>query len=44
MSNRFKQQKNFVTFDIGLNIFFKAWLIVFLANKFFDFIDIKIFY
>ena len=31
-------------FDIGVNIFFKALLIVFLANELYNFINIKVLY
>ena len=37
----FQCQTDIAAFDIGLNIFLKAWPIVFLANKLFYFIDIK---
>ena len=44
MFDRFQSQTNVTAFEIGVNIFFKAWLIVFLANKLIYFIDTKITY
>ena len=42
MHNCFQSQVNIATFNINFNIFFEAWLIVFLVNKFFNFINIKV--
>ena len=41
MSNYLWTQAYVTAFDISLNIFSKAWPIVFLANEVFDFIDTK---
>ena len=41
MFDYFQRQKNIAVFDIGFIIFFETRLIVFLVNKFFYFINIK---
>ena len=42
MFDYFQGQTNVVAFDVDLNIFFKAQLIIFLDNKLSDFINTKI--
>lgn len=42
MSNCFQNYTNIAFINISLNIFSKAHLILFIANKLFSFIDIKI--
>ena len=41
MSDHFRGQTNVAAFDVGLNILFEAWLVVFPADKLFGFIDTK---
>ena len=41
MFDRFQSQANVAAFDIGLNVFSEAWLIVLPAEKLSDFINIK---
>lgn len=44
MYDHFQSQIDIIAFDIGLNIFLQAWLIVFLANQFFSLINSKLIY
>lgn len=41
MFYRLQNQTNIANFHIGYNIISEIWLLVFLTNEFFDFIDTK---
>ena len=41
MRDRFWGQINIAAFDIGLNIFFKAWPVLFLADELYGFINFE---
>ena len=42
--DRFQGQTNVAAFDVALNIFSKAWLIIFPIDELFSFIDAKVSY
>ena len=42
MSDYFQSQTNIIAFDIGLDVFLKAWPIVFPRNKLSSFIETKV--
>ena len=44
MSDCFQSQTNVTSSDIGLDIFFQAWPIVFLADQLFCFVNLKMLY